>query len=196
MSDEERARWDQRYAAGEYRPRGGPSPFLVEWAPRIPIGRALDVAAGAGRHALYLAEVGFAVDAIDVSAVAIDLARAEAGRRGLQVNWQVADLDDVDLPPAAHDLVTVFRYRSEALWPRLVDTLAPDGWLVVEHHLQTTLDVDGPPSDAFRLRPGELLEAFGSLRIVHYDERVEQADDPARRFALARLVACKGSPGF
>jgi hypothetical protein len=55
----------------------------------------------------------------------------------------------------------------------------------------TDEEVDGPPSDRFRLRPGELLAAFRELRIVHHHEGLEAADDPARTFALARLVACR-----
>lgn len=197
MSQQERSRWDRRYASGEYMPRTLPSPFLLEWLEHVPVGRALDVATGTGRNALALAEAGFAVDAVDISTVAVDAAAAEAGRRGLDVRWVVADLDTAGLPGEAYDLVTVVRYRNRALWPRLAAALAPDGWILVEHHLRTTLpDVVGPADDAFRLAPGELLDAFGHLRIVHYSERIEPTDDGAASFALARLVACAGDPGW
>lgn len=196
MSDDERQRWDERYATGEYVPRSAPSPFLVEWLPRIPVGRALDVATGTGRHALQLAEAGFEVDAVDISEVAVERARRSADERGLQVDWHVADLDADPLPGADYDLITVLRYRNEQLWPRLRDALAPDGWILVEHHLQTHLDVRGPSNPAFRLAPGELLTAFPGLRTVHYDERVEPADDGSGRFVIARFAACGGDPGW
>jgi protein-L-isoaspartate O-methyltransferase len=197
VSQDERSRWDRRYATGEYEPRTRPAPFLLGWLDRLPVGRALDVATGTGRNALALAEAGFEVDAVDISAVAIDRARAEAEQRGLAVRWHVADLDTGTLPGAGYDLITVVRYRNRELWPRLVAALSPGGWILVEHHLQTSrADVVGPSDAAFRLAPGELLEAFGDLRIVLYTEQVEPTDDGEGTFVIARLVACAGDPGW
>lgn len=197
MSRNERTRWDERYASGSYLPRTAPTPLLVAWLDRLPRGRALDVATGAGRNAMALAEAGFAVDAVDISAVALERAAAEAKRRDLTVRFVTADLDTDPLPGDGYDLITVLRYRNETLWPRLADALAPDGWIVVEHHLRTTLpDAGGPGDPAFRLRPGELLEAFGHLRVVHHSEQVEPDDAGDGRFVIARLVACNGDPGW
>ncbi len=196
MTEAERQRWDARYASGDYQARPFPSPLLTEWLPRLPGGHALDVATGTGRNALALAEAGYDVHAVDVSAVAIGRARSEADRRGVQVRWEVADLDELALAAGSYDLVTVFRYRNPELWPRLVEALAPDGWIVVEHHLRTTLDAAGPEDPAFRLEPQELLRVFGELRVIRYEETLEPGDDPAQTYALARLVACKGDPGF
>jgi SAM-dependent methyltransferase len=197
VSDEERARWDHRYASGEYVPRTDPAPFLLEWLPRIPVGRALDVATGTGRNALALAEAGFDVDAIDISGVAIDRARAQAQRRGLEINWLVADLDGDALPDRRYELITVLRYHNPRLWAPLAAALVPDGWILVEHHLQThRRDVVGPRDDAFRLAPGELLRSFEELRVVHYSESVEPADDGEARYVIARFAACAGDPGW
>ena len=196
MSEEDRRRWDRRYAEGGYTPRTAASPLLTRWLDHVPRGRALDLATGTGRNAIHLAEHGFDVTAIDVSAVAIDRARAAAG--GLEVDWRVADLDEVDLG-GPWDLVSVMRYRDVDLWPRVAASLAPDGWVLVEHHLQTSLDVAGPTTDAFRVAPGELLAAFGHLRVVHYEEVVESSDLPALPdawFVTARIVAVNGNPGF
>ncbi|MDX1660137.1 MAG: class I SAM-dependent methyltransferase [Nitriliruptorales bacterium] len=203
MSRDERERWDHRYASGDYTPRTQPTPFLVDWLDRILAARtgdrrALDVATGTGRNALAMAEAGFEVDAIDVSEVALDRARAEAERRGLEVNWVVGDLDDGALPHDSYDLITVIRYRNPDLWPRLRAALAPDGWILVEHHLRTDReDVAGPGDDRFRLEPGELLEVFADLRVVHYSESVEPADmGDGPLFVIARFVACAGDPGW
>lgn len=196
MASDARERWDQRYADGSYTPRTEPTPLLAEWLDRIPVGRALDVATGTGRNALLLAERGFDVDAVDVSEVAVSRAREAAAQRGLDVRFRVVDLETADLPGSGYDLVTVIRYRDPALWPRLVGALAPDGWVVVEHHLRTHLDAAGPQSEAFRLEPGELLRAFGDLRVVHYDERVEPADLSGGVYVIARMVACAGDPGW
>jgi SAM-dependent methyltransferase len=196
VSETERREWDRRYTDGEYRPRTWASPFLEEWLDRLPVGRALDLACGAGRNALRLAEAGHQVVAVDISASAIDMARTEAERKGLEVSWEVADLDDADLQSDTYDVITVIRYVNRKMWPRLIPALAPNGWLLIEHHLQTTADVDGPGSPDFRLEPQELLEAFRSLRIVHYEEVLETARGERGAFALARLVACKGDPGW
>lgn len=200
MSDEERENWDERYRSGGYQPRPTAGPFLEKWISTFPVGRALDIACGAGRNAMRLAEAGHTVDAIDISTAGIDLARSEAAARHLDVNWIVADLDHHELEPATYDLITVIRFVDRDLWPRLVDALAPDGWLLVEHHMQTDLDVRGPGSPGFRLGPQELLRAFTDLRIVYYEESVEPSDHPANTgdgsYVIARMVACNGNPGF
>jgi tellurite methyltransferase len=196
VSEEERRRWDERYGSGEYRPRSHPSEFLEAWIDRIPVGRALDVACGAGRNALRLAESGFDVTAVDISPRAIDIAAADAERRELSVEWVVADLDRYEPEPGAFAAVTVFRYANHDLWPRLVTALRPDGWVLIEHHLRTHLDVGGPSSPEFRLRPGELLDAFADLRIVYYSETFERARKSDTSYVLARIAACNGDPGW
>lgn len=198
MSDDERERWNERYRSGGYRARTWPAPFLEDWIPRIPVGRALVVACGTGRNALRLAEAGFDVTGVDISSVAIGMASVEAERRGLDIEWRVADLDLTEIEPGAFDLITVFRFRSTTLWPRLADWLAPGGYLLIEHHLQTSAAVGGPSSAEFRLEPQELLGVFfRRLRILHYDERIEPADrDDGSLFALARLAAVAGDAGF
>ena len=196
MSEFERMDWDHRYQTGEYRPRTLPSSFLEQWLERLPTGRALDVACGTGRNAPRLAEAGDRVDAVDISQAAIEQARIEGERRGLPVAWQGGDLDHARLETAAYDVITVIRYVNRKLWPRLIKALAPNGWLLIEPHLQTTADVFGPSSPEFRLAPQELLRAFHGLRIVLYEEVLETAQAEARGFALARLVACNGDAGW
>ena len=197
VSRDERARWDHRYASGDYVPRRRPAPFLLEWLDRIPVGRALDVATGTGRNAFALAEAGYEVDAVDISTVAIERARAESQRRGREVNWLVADLDSDALPGDGYELITVLRYHSSRLWGRLKPALAPDGWILIEHHLQThRSDAVGPKHKEFRLAPGELLQAFSDLRIVHYSESVEPSDDGNACSVIARFAACAGDPGW
>ncbi len=188
--------WNQRYADGDYVPRTRPAPFLEEWLPRLTPGRALDIACGTGRNALRLAEAGYEVDAVDISEVAIDRARAEADRRGVKVNWIVSDLNEFEIRAAAYQVITVIRYRNPALWPKLVAGLAPEGWILVDHHVKTSRPAAGPSSPEFRLDPQELLRAFASLRIVYYTETTEPSDRSDDTFVLARIVACKGDAGL
>ena len=196
MAEADREKWDQRYAEGSYRSRRYPSPFLVERLAELPRGRALDLACGAGRNALCLAEAGYAVEAVDISGVAVERARATARERGLDVDWRVADLDDFAPPPGRYDLITVIRYTNRAMMERLPEGLTEGGMLLVEHHLRTVAPVGGPTSRAFRLAPNELIDLYhGRLRVLFYDERV--APDPeGTRVALVRFLGCRGSPGF
>ena len=196
MTQADREKWDQRYADGSYLSRAHPSPFLVERLAELPKGRALDLACGAGRNALCLAEAGYEVEAMDISGVAIERARATAPARGVEVDWRVADLDDFTPPPGRFDLITVIRYTNRKLMERLPEGLTEGGILLIEHHLRTSAPVAGPSSHAFRLAPNELIDLFhGRLRVLFYDERIDP-DPDGRHVALVRFLGCRGSPGF
>ncbi|HSS62940.1 MAG TPA: class I SAM-dependent methyltransferase [Gammaproteobacteria bacterium] len=192
MSDEDRNRWDQRYRNGSYRPRPHPTELLQQWQPELPRGRALDIACGAGRNALYLAACGYEVDAVDISPTALEGARAEARERGLEVHWIQADLDSF-LPTQGHyDLVVVARYANRKLLPRLARALKPGGALLYEHHILTELEVDGPKDPDFRLAPDELRKQFAQLDIRFYREGLVK-DPDGRTMALAQMVAFRDS---
>ena len=195
MSDADRERWNARYASGEYAARTLPSPLLTAWIDRLPRGRALDVACGLGRNAIHLAANGYAVDAMDISGVALAKARERAETAGVAVNWIETDLDGVDIARDAYDVIVVARFLDRPLIPRLVDALRPGGHVVYDHHYITPVDVGGPSSCRFRARPNELLERFRALRVLSFEEGIV-GDPDGRRMALARLVACKGSPGY
>jgi SAM-dependent methyltransferase len=191
VSQEEREKWDERYRDGAYENRRHPTALLSAWIDRLPRGRALDVACGAGRNALFLAAKGYAVDAVDISAVALERGREEAARLGHTVRWLCIDLDDGPehaLPRGPYDLVVWVRYVSSTLLPALASRLAPGGHVLCEQHLVTTADVAGPRSDAFRLGAGELRRQAAGLSIVEYREGVV-VDPDGRRVALAQLIA-------
>ena len=195
MSDADRERWNARYASGEYAARTHPSPLLAAWIDRLPRGRALDVACGLGRNAIHLAANGFAVDAMDISGVALAKARERAEAAGVAVHWIETDLDGLEIERDAYDVIVVARFLDRPLIPRLVDALRPGGHVVYDHHHITPVDVAGPSSPRFRARPNELLERFRTLRILSWEEGIV-TDHDGRRVALARLVACRGSPGY
>ena len=195
MSDADRDRWNARYESGEYAARTLPSTLLCAWIDRLPRGRALDVACGLGRNAIFLAGNGYAVDAMDISRTALAKARERARATGVAVNWIEADLEQPDIARGAYDLIVVARFLDRPLIPRLIDALRPGGHVVYDHHYISPVEVDGPKSRRFRARPNELLERFRALRVLSYEEGII-ADPDGRRMALARLVACKGTPGY
>jgi SAM-dependent methyltransferase len=198
LSQLDRDKWNRKYREGAYARRLKPSSFLVESLPKLEIAadppRAVDVACGLGRNALYLARRGWEVGAIDVSDVALQKLVAAAAAESLAINCVAADLE---ADPAAvarcagghrYDLALVVRYANLPLIRRLPEVIAPGGYLLVEKHLVTDVDVVGPRDPRFRARPGELREAAEGLEIVEYREGVIE-DPDGRRVALVRLLA-------
>jgi SAM-dependent methyltransferase len=164
--------------------------LLQEWIDHIPCGRALDVACGAGRNALFLAARGFTVDAVDISGAALDLARSRAQQAGLLINWIEHDLDEPLALDAQYALIVVMRYVNLPLLRQLTGNLARGGFLVCEQHLVTDEEVIGPSDSAYRVARGALRAAAKDLRIHHLEEAIVQ-DPDKRNAALARLVAQK-----
>jgi tellurite methyltransferase len=202
MSDADREKWDTRYRQGAYTGRPHPSVLLAEVAPEIlatqravagddAVLRALDLACGAGRNSLYLAELGYQVDALDISSEALSRGQEAARARGLEISWIVHDLDQA-LPRRLpdYDLVVLFRYLDLSLIAAAAEHLRPGGCLVCETHLQSDHPVIGPRDANFRAQAGELraaAEAAG-LEVAEYWEG-ETQDPDGRAVALVRLVA-------
>lgn len=188
MSEADRQKWNTRYAEGAFAERTHPNELLERWLPSLPVGRALDIACGAGRNALFLAAAGFGVDALDIASAGLERAAATARARGLEINWMEHDLDSGLPDGGPWDVIVMFRYVNMPLLASLKDRLRPGGYLLVEEHLQTDADVIGPQGTRFRVEPGALAAAAGDLQICEYDESVI-ADPDGRAAALARLVA-------
>ena len=187
MSIEDREKWNQRYAEDSFH-KNNPVTLLEDWLPKLPSGKALDVACGSGRNALFLAQKGYRVDAIDISSEGLKLARASAEDQGLRINWIEQDLDQTYVFGTDYDLIVVMWYVNLALVTRLCDCLAPGGHLLCEEHLVSDQDVIGPTSSNFRVAPGELREAVSGLEVLLHEESVETGTDGAR-VASARVVA-------
>ena len=190
----DRERWDARYRERTGESVGDPTPALRRWRDALPSGRALDVATGRGRNALFLAERGYEVDAVDVSGEALSQARARAEERDLDVNWVQADLTEYPFPSATYDVVVVSFYATLDRLPDLKEALAPGGVLVYEHHLRSATPVDrGPRTDRYRFRSNDLLRACLDLTVLSYAERVRRTD--GRAAAVVTLVARNSTGG-
>jgi SAM-dependent methyltransferase len=183
--------WDERFRAGEYPQNPDPAPLLVRYVRALDGGRALDVATGTGRNAVFLAGEGYRVDALDQSRAGLEIARENARDRGVtdRVNWVQADVPTYCFPTDTYDLVTVSFYRAVDRFPDLKAALAPGGVLFVEHHLRTTDEMEsGPSGDRYRFGANELLGACADLTVLHYEEGIERRAD-GRRGTVARIVA-------
>lgn len=195
MTTADRNKWDARYRAGSYAGRTHPTVLLERHTPSFRVGRALDVACGAGRNALYLAQVGYQVDAVDISEQALERARSSALERGLELRLIRSDLDNGlpdSIEPGAHyDLIVIVRYVNTPLIRELCKRLAPGGALVCEEHLVSSQDVIGPSTRAYRVGRGELLAAAQSLDVRFYREGL-LLDPDGRRVSLAQMIATRG----
>ncbi len=200
MSQSDRDKWDKRYQDGAYSARKHPSALLVAWLPRLRVegkqGRAIDVACGQGRNAIYLAQHGWDVVAVDVSEVALEGLRETATSEKLAITCIQRDLEQsshiFDGPSlqGPFDLAVMVRYTNLPLISELKNALRPGGYLLIEEHLTTDADVVGPRDPRFRVPPGALRRAAAGLEIIHYREG--EVEDPDRRpAALAQLVARK-----
>ncbi|MFT5659322.1 MAG: tellurite methyltransferase [Gammaproteobacteria bacterium] len=200
MSEQDSDKWDRRYADDSHRKRAQPGEFIAEWRAKIPPGRALDVACGLGQKSMYLAEVGFQVDAIDVSAVGLAQAKKTAQNRGLDINWIQHDLDLPYAFDGKYNLILVMWYVDLALIRQLCDHLAPGGFLLCEEHLLSDYagpELIGPKNAEFRVAPDALSAAVAGFDVAYYDEYVGPSDDhqsPADAIiSRARLVVRGGS---
>jgi len=182
--------WDERYRLGLTMP-DEPAALLMENLSLLPKGgKALDIAMGTGRNALYLASLGFRVTGIDLSAVAVEKCREKAQRLGLPIEALVADLEHYPLPSEEYDLIVNFYYLQRSLTPSIVAALKPGGVLVFESFTIDQLQFGwGPKLPDHLLRPGELRDMFAALETLLYHEGVIQGDRGPK--AVARLIGRK-----
>ncbi|SIS05649.1 class I SAM-dependent methyltransferase [Natronorubrum thiooxidans] len=193
MSDE-RERWNEKYSGVDFSLPDDPIPELERRCSTLPDGRALDVATGNGRNALFLAAAGYDVDAIDISDVALEQARRRADEHGVDVNWTRADLAEFDVPIGEYDVITVSFFAALEHLPALKEALAPGGVLIYEHHIRSSDPLEiGPSSKRHRYRSNDLLRACLDLTILSYEERRRPVAGGVA--AVATLVARNSSGG-
>jgi dihydroneopterin aldolase len=181
-----------------------PSRFLTQHVHRLRKGRALDVASGSGRHALYLASHGFDVEAIDRDRDSLSTLSAAAAQRHLShlVTVKQVDLERVtderpEFPPNTYDAIVVCFYLHRPLFPWLVEALKPQGVLLYETFtIDNYLRYRHPRRWEFCLAQNELLRLTSSLRVLSYDEGEHDGGPGMGSAYTAQLLAQKpGQPG-
>lgn len=183
--------WDERFREGEYPQEPDPSAVLQRYVETFPDGRALDVATGTGRNAVFLAEQGYRVDALDRSREGLKIARQNAADRGVAGNtdWIRADATEYGYPADTYDVITISFYRAVDRLPDIKEALKADGVLFMQHHLRSTDPIEvGPSGDRYRFPANELLHVCLDLTVLYYDERTEVRPD-GRESATAQVIA-------
>jgi tellurite methyltransferase len=192
MAEADRHAWDARH-----RERGGgpqePSGVLVAHDALLPRrGRALDVAGGTGRNALWLARRGLDVTLADISGVALELARQDAARSGVPVRTLAIDLESEPLPPGPWDLIVCVHYLWRPLFDAIPAALAPGGRLVVVHPTRSNLQRHGRPAARHLLEDGELPGLVRDLDVLRYEEGWAEGGRHEARLVARRRDAGPG----
>ncbi len=190
--------WDDRYATADYVWKAEPNRFLPEQAAGLRVGRALDLACGEGRNAVWLAEQGWETTGVDFSEVGLDKGRRLAAERQVEVDWVRADATTWQPPADGYDLVVVFYLQLPAKQRRralavAVRALAPDATLLVVAHDSANLagGTGGPQNPSVLYGPGDVLADLEDLDVgleVERAETVERTVEGAERPALDCLV--------
>jgi len=179
--DAGRERWNRRYAAADrIHSTSVPNRFLVAEIADLAPGMALDLACGAGRNAVWLAQRGWRVTAVDFSAAALAMARDLAAECRVSVDWIEADVVTWTPPALAHDLVCVLYLQLPAPDRRralrhAVSAVRPGGTLLVVGHdlLNLTEGWGGPSQPDVLFTPDDIAGEIDGLQ-VEKAERVRR----------------------
>ncbi len=197
----QREDWDRRYSEQGLLWSAEPNRFLVAEVGDLLPGRALDLACGEGRNALWLDSLGWRVTAVDYSQVAIAKARDRSVADGASVEFVCADLLDYEPDESTFDLVVVLYLQLPAVERRMVlgkakSALAPGGTVLVVGHdlVNVTEGVGGPSAPGVLYTPDDLVADLSGLEVQKAERvlrDVEDADRPAID-ALVRAVRATG----
>jgi 2-polyprenyl-3-methyl-5-hydroxy-6-metoxy-1,4-benzoquinol methylase len=170
-----------------------PSVFMMESTKELEPGTALDVGAGQGRNAVWLAQQGWEVTGIDISGVGLAVAEANAGSVGVRINTVQTTYQDYDFGEERWDLIVMILSWAPVSDPdfvsRLYASLRPGGTIIFEHVLETEGQSFPPVVQA--LLPNALLDHFKAFHIQKYEEGVWLGDWAGPPADLVRMVARK-----
>ncbi len=167
-----------------------PATFLVDNLGLLPKGRALDIAMGNGRNAIYLAQMGFDVEGVDLSPEAVKSALISAEKAGVNIRARTADLEaEYQINKDGYDVIICFNYLQRPLIPQIKDGLRKGGMVVYETFIVDQARWGKPKSPDYLLKHNELLNLFRNFRCLRYREGIiENGQD---RRAVASILAEK-----
>ena len=135
---------------------------------------AADLACGAGRHAVYLAEHGFQTTAIDFAQAGLEATQKRALLRGMALETRMLDLEapDADLGVEIFDLIVAVHFLHRPLFAAIKRAIKPGGMVVYKTYTRDHLvQPEGPKNPAYVLQPNELLREFSDYRVLRYEEK-------------------------
>ncbi len=181
--------WNERWQNRDSHDGWKVDNWLLQQEELLHKGTALDVACGRGRNALFLAQHGYQVTAIDYSAIALKQLQAEAQEFDLQIATAEIDLEkQPQLPQGPFDLVINFYYLHRPLLPQLKELVKPGGLLIMRTFSEVIIDEPCCLEPQMVLKREELLETFKDWQILRYEEGIETSKKGG---SLVGLVARK-----
>lgn len=180
--------WNERYRLRE-RPAEDldttPTPLVVDAAAKLAPGKALDLACGAGRNAIWLAEQGWEVTAVDAAKEAMEILRSRAKERSLKINTVVINLEqgEFEIESSRWDLILMCYYLQRNLFKEAKRGVKPGGVLISIVHITEA----GEEASPHRLLPGQLEQYFSGWDLLHRYEG--KPNDSAHHRAVAEVVA-------
>jgi 2-polyprenyl-3-methyl-5-hydroxy-6-metoxy-1,4-benzoquinol methylase len=163
------------------------SQFLIDNINLLPKGRVLDVAMGQGRNSIYLAEMGFQVEGIDISPDAVKKTLEVAKRQNVKVKARAEDLEnDYNIKKAQYNVIICFNYLQRSLFPKLIAGLRKGGVIVYETFIVDQAQFGKPTNPDYLLKHNELLRYFSDFRCLRYHEGIVE-----NRKAVAGIIAVK-----
>jgi SAM-dependent methyltransferase len=188
-------RWDERYKTNEWVFGTNPNDFLRSVTPQLPPGRALSLGEGEGRNAVFLAERGWDVTAVDMSRVGLEKAEVLAAERGVRIQPVVADLNTYTVEPEAWDVITLIWLHMPPDLREHVHSMAAQGLrrggaVVLEAYTpdQREYGTGGPSDRKMLYRAEMLLRDFSGLRPVICTETVREISEGAGHAGQGAVV--------
>ncbi len=186
MSADDKQKWDKKYQDAPVL--GTPVKLVVDFA-KLSVGiKALDVACGRGRHSKYLASIGFDIDALDISSVAI-----ESLQNIPHIHPKEVDFDTYTFPKVKYDLIVCTYFLKREIFPKITDALKEDGIFIYETFLYHPDNENSPSNRDFLLDRGELRITFEQeYEILHLNEYWDEDIKGAKTMKVS-MVAKKRS---
>ena len=184
MAQEDKQRWDKKHSKNMMPQE--PIKLIKKYAFLATDKIALDIACGNGRHSRYLVSLGFKVDALDISSVAIEQLQ------GIEnINAKEVDFDTYTLDKQKYDLITVTYFLERRLFPQMIEALKPNGMLIMETFIHHEKNERTPSNPTFRLNEGELKDYFSEKLEIMYLEEWWDRDYQGYKTMKASMVARK-----
>ena len=169
MSQKDKLKWDKKYqeTTSLLKDRE-PSENLKKIVEKTKGKKALDVASGAGRNSIYLANNGFDVEALDISSVALEVLNNKGFKN---ISCKLVDLDEYEIPKNNYDLIVMTNFLDRNLIPKLSNALKIDGVLFIETYMEDELNEKTSSNPDFLLKKDELKTFFDdNFELLVYDE--------------------------
>ena len=181
---EDKQRWNDRYLDNPMPTTV--SPLVEKYIEHVHVGQAIDIACGTGRNSHFLSDLGFCVDAVDISDIALEKVKNTA-----TINKVDTDLDKYNLVSNKYDLIVNINFLNRRLVSQMKESLRSGGVVIFETYTIAHGDFKMPTTNLdYLLRKNELLHSFIGLDIIYYEEKID-TNSNGERVKIASIVARK-----